>query len=154
MAWHAAWLTESEPAHPPRSSLGKAIRHALKNWERLRVFLDDVNVPVDNNASEQALRPVAKGRDNSLFAGNDEAAERLMVLLGLCTTCEALGINPETYLADVLERVADHPVAQLDLLLPHSGRRARSPDSCSLATRSCSYGYDRGSVFPTESFCQ
>ncbi len=117
-AFHA-WLTEGEPAHPPRSSLGKAIRHALKNWERLCVFLDDVDVPVDNNASERALRPVAKGRDNWLFAGNDEAAERLMALLGLCTTCEALGINPEIYLADVLQRVADHPVAQLDLLLPH-----------------------------------
>lgn len=114
-----AWLLANEPAHPPRSSLGKAIRHALKNWERLCVFLDDVNVPVDNNVSERALRPVAKGRDNWLFAGNDEAAERLMALLGLCTTCEALGINPEAYLADVLGRVADHPVADIDLLLPH-----------------------------------
>lgn len=115
-----AWLLAKEPCYPPRSSgLGRAIRHALTNWERLTVFLDDVNVPVDNNASERALRPVAKGRDNWMFAGNDDAAARLMALLGLCATCEANGINPELYLADVLGRLDSHPANRIDELLPH-----------------------------------
>lgn len=118
-----AWLEEHEPKYPPRSSqLGNAIRHALTNWDRLCVFLDDVNVPIDNNGSERALRPVAKGRDNWLFAGHDEAAKRLMALLGICATCEANGINPEDYLADVLERLATHPQKDLDNLLPHRWR--------------------------------
>lgn len=118
-----AWLRANEPGHPPKSLLGKAIRHALKNWSRLCVFLDDVQVPIDNNASERALRPVAKGRDNWLFAGHDEAAERLMALLGLCSSCEANRIDPERYLADVLSRVAEHPVVEMDELMPHRWKR-------------------------------
>ena len=62
---------------------------------------------------------LAKGRDNWLFAGNDEAAEKLANLLGICSTCEANGINPEAYLADVLPRLATHPAKDLDELLPH-----------------------------------
>ena len=121
-AFHA-WLKKHEETYPPRSSqLGSAIRHALTNWDRLCVFLDDVNVPIDNNASERSLRPVAKGRDNWLFAGNDEAAEQLMALLGLCSTCEANGINPEEYLADVLMRIGEHPASDIDALLPHRWR--------------------------------
>lgn len=118
-----AWLKQNEEKYPPRSSqIGSAIRHALANWDRLCVFLDDVNVPIDNNASERALRPVAKGRDNWLFAGNDEAAEQLMALLGLCASCEANGINPEDYLSDVLARLDVHPASDLDALLPHLWR--------------------------------
>lgn len=115
----AEFLAEHAPKHTPSSAFGSAIRHARNNWDRLTVFLDDVNVPVDNNASERALRPVAKGRDNWLFAGNDEAAKRLMALLGLCSTCEANGINPELYLADVLARLDTHPMSRVDELLPH-----------------------------------
>ena len=122
-----AWLQANEDQYPPRSPIGKAVHHALKSWDRLGVFLDDVDVPVDNNASERALRPVAKGRDNWLFAGNDDAAERLMALMGLCASCEANGINPEDYLADVLERIGDHPVADLDELLPHRWAPLRLP---------------------------
>ena len=114
------WLVENEERYPPRSSLlGKAIRHALTNWERLCVFLDDVNVPVDNNASERAFWPIAKGRDNWLFAGNDDAAEQLACLLGIYATCEANGVNPKAYLADVLSRLATHPAKDIDDLLPH-----------------------------------
>jgi transposase len=117
------WLKVNEPKYPPRSSqLGAAIRHALANWERLCVFLGDVNVPIDNNESERALRPVAKGRDNWLFAGHDDAAEQLMALLGLCASCEANAINPEAYLADVLACLDTHPASRLDELLPHRWR--------------------------------
>lgn len=119
------WLNAHEALYPPRSSpLGRAIRHALTNWDRLCVFLEDVTVPVDNNASERALRPIAKGRDNWLFAGNDEAAERLCVLLGICATCEQNGLNPEEYITDVLSRLATHPAADIDDLLPHRWRQS------------------------------
>jgi len=114
-----AWLDAKAPAYPPRSAMGRAINYALNNWERLCVFLDDENVPVDNNESERFLRPVAKGRDNWLFAGNDEAAENIAVLLTLTSACEANRLNPEEYLADVIPRLSTHPAADLDELLPH-----------------------------------
>jgi transposase len=91
----------------------------LANWERICVFLGDVNVPIDNNESERALRPVAKGRENWLFAGHYDAAEQLMGLLGLCASCDANAINPEAYLTDVLARLDSHPASRLDELLPH-----------------------------------
>src|SRR5690606_30925206 len=121
------WLVEQEPHHGPASGIGKAVRHALKNWHRLCVFLDDVNVPIDNNFSEASLRPIAKGRDNWMYAGTHEAAENLAALLTLTATCEANGINPELYLADVLERMATPPQSELDDLLPHNWRRLYLP---------------------------
>lgn len=117
-----AWLDDKQPRYPPRSRMGKAIKYTLNNWDRLCVFLDDEMVPVDNNESERFLRPVAKGRDNWLFAGNDEAAENIAVLMTLTSACEANGLNPEDYLADVIPRLDSTPVTQLDDLLPQRWR--------------------------------
>jgi len=122
MAAFHRWLEDNREKHGPRTGLGNAIRHSLENWDRLSVFIDNVDVPVDNNASERALRPIAKGRDNWLYAGNDEAAQNIATLLSLTASCEANGINPEAYLADVLDRVETHPQARLDELLPHLWR--------------------------------
>ena len=82
-------------------------------------FLEDSRLALDNNASENALRKVALGRKNYLFVGNDEAGENLAGLYSLLATCEANGINPVEYLADVLVRVNTHPAPRLDELLPH-----------------------------------
>ena len=110
------WLKENEPIYPQSSPIGAAIAHALKNWDRLTLFVDDVQIPVDNNASERFLRPIAKGRDNWLFAGNDKAAENIAALMTLTSTCEANNINPEAYLTDILPRLADHPLREIDAL--------------------------------------
>ena len=112
------WLDENASTAPPKSPLGRAINHTLKIWDRLCVFLDDVNVPIDNNASERYLRPVAKGRDNWMFAGNDEAAKNIATLWSLTTSCELNGINPWEYLTDVLLRVDEHPASRIEELLP------------------------------------
>src|SRR5690606_39893285 len=63
------WLDEQLPRHPPKSPLAVAIRYTLTQWDELGVFLDDARVPLDNNASERALRRVAPGRKNYLFVG-------------------------------------------------------------------------------------
>lgn len=115
-----AWLDDAQPRHLPKSPLGKAIAYAINNWDHLLLFLDDVAIPVDNNASERFLRPVAKGRDNWLFAGSDESAGNIAALMTLTSTCEANGINPEAYLADILPRLDNHPAVNLDELLPHN----------------------------------
>ena len=99
--------------------MGEAIGYALGNWNALTLFLADPHLPIDNNASERALRVAAFGRKNFLFVGSEDAGENLAGLYSLIATCEANGVNPVDYLADVLLRLATHLNADLDALLPH-----------------------------------
>src|SRR5258708_36217 len=99
--------------------MGKAINYGLNNWSKLNRFIADEKLPLDNNASERALRIIALGRKNYLFAGSDEAAENLAGLYSLVATCELHGINPKQYLADVLIPVHTHPQNEIVNLLPH-----------------------------------
>jgi transposase len=112
------WLDDQTARHPPKSPLGVAIRYTLSQWDELGVFLDDARVPLDNNASERALRRIALGRKNYLFVGDVDAGKSLAGLYSLVATCEARGINPFDYLVDVLARVQDHPARAIDELLP------------------------------------
>lgn len=113
------WLFEQQAIHPPQSAMGKAIAYTLKQWEELNHFVSDAKIPLDNNASERALRIIALGRKNYLFAGNKKAAENLAGLYSLVASCELHGINPEQYLRDVLIRVHTHPQREIEDLLPH-----------------------------------
>jgi transposase len=119
MARLREWLVDEQPKHVPKSPLGTAVSYALNQWERLLCFLENVNIPVDNNASESALRVVALGRKNFLFVGDVEAGDHLATLYSLVSTCEAHDIDPVAYLKDVLMRVDTHPAAGIDELLPH-----------------------------------
>ena len=114
-----AWLEAEQPKHLPRGPMGEAIHYALAQWSPLTLFLTDARLPVDNNASERALRVAALGRKNFLFVGSDAAGENLAGLYSLIATCEANGVNPTEYLADVLIRVQTHPASRIDELLPH-----------------------------------
>jgi transposase len=89
----------------PKSSLGVAIHYALGQWETLEVFLDDGNLPLSNNISERAMRGVVMGRNNYLFFGSEEAAKRGAVFYSVLHSCVCLGINPEVYLHDVIEKM-------------------------------------------------
>jgi transposase len=120
------WLLRQKPRHPPKSPISAAIRYALNQWRELGRFLDDARVPLDNNASERSLRRVALGRKNYLFVGDVEAGASIAGLYTLVATCEARGINPFAYLADVIPRVQDHPKRRLDELLPGPWTRARA----------------------------
>jgi transposase len=117
-----AWLEAQKPNHLPRGPMGEAISYALNQWQTLIAFLDDPRVPVDNNASEGALRAAALGRKNFLFVGHDKAGENLAGLYSLVATCEANGVNPAAYLTDVLVRLQTHPASWIDELLPHHWR--------------------------------
>ncbi len=109
--------------------MGEAISYALAQWNALTRFLEDPKLPVDNNASERALRAAALGRKNYLFVGHNEAGENLAGLYSLVATCEANGVNPFDYLADVLIRVQIHPASQIDELLPHNWKPPPAADS-------------------------
>ena len=114
------WLHHEKDRHPPRGPMGEAIHYALAQWDALVMFLEDPKLPIDNNPSERALRVAALGRKNFLFVGHDPAGENLAGLYSLVATCEANGVNPVAYLADVLIRVQAHPASRIDEILPHN----------------------------------
>jgi transposase len=118
MARFIRFLRAQRDLHPPKSPFGKAVTHALKNVRALTLYLDDARIPIDNNCAENSLRVVALGRKNFMFVGDRDAGENLAVLYSIVSTCEAHGVNPYTYLTDVLVRVQSHPAARVDELRP------------------------------------
>jgi hypothetical protein len=111
-----AWLHTTVTTLSKKSELAKAI--ALSNWAALARYRDDGRLEIDNNAAERALRAVALGRKNWLFAGSDDGGERAAAIYTLLGTAKLNDLNPESYLGYVLERIADLPVNQIDELLP------------------------------------
>jgi len=113
------WLEAELPRHPGRSGLAEAIRYALARWEGLTRFLADGRVELDTNPVERAIRPVALGRKNHLFAGSDGGGARWATICTLVETCKLNGVEPYAYLKDALTRMSEgHPVNRLDELLP------------------------------------
>ena len=113
-----AWLEAEAPKVLPKSPIGEAIGYALNHWAALERPLDEGFLELDNGASERALKPVAIGHKNWLFAGSDKGGQTAAVLMSLCTTCKNLGIDPQAYLRDVLERISTHPARRIEELLP------------------------------------
>ena len=103
---------------PGKSDLAKAFRYGLSRWLSFCLFLEDGRVAMDNNAAERALRPIGIGRKNWLFAGADTGAETLARAMTIIETAKMNGIDPQAYLADVLDRIHDHKINRLDELLP------------------------------------
>src|SRR3954465_7591729 len=114
------WLAKQKVQHPPKSVMGNAIKYTLKNWQALTRFITNTAIPPDNNRSERALRVVALGRKNFLFAGNKESGENLAALYTIVATCVANQVDPLAYLTDVLTRLDSTPADQVDSLLPQN----------------------------------
>lgn len=112
------WLQERLRGLSQKSALAEAIRYALKLWPALLRYVGNGQVEIDNNAAERALRAVAIGRKNYLFAGSDSGGERAAAIYSLIGSAKLNGIDPEAYLRFVIERIAEHPVNQIDKLLP------------------------------------
>jgi len=122
-----AWLLEQQGQHLPKGPMGKAISYAIDNWVPLTRFLKSEQLPVDNNASECALRVVALGRKNYLFTYDVETGANHAALYSILATCEANGVNPFHYLTDILPRVKDHPDSRIDELLPQNWTPPEKP---------------------------
>src|ERR1700726_3080678 len=101
-----------------KSDTAAAIRYALSRWPALARYVDDGAVGIDNNAAERALRVVALGRKNFLFAGSNAGGERAAGIYSLLGSAKLNGLDPELYLHHILERIADHPVSRINELLP------------------------------------
>ena len=98
--------------------MGGAILYALNRWQALTRYCDDGRIEIDNNAAERALRAVALGRKNYLFAGSDAGGERAAAIYSLVGSAKLNDLNPQAYLTHVLERIADYPINRVDELLP------------------------------------
>lgn len=113
------WMQDSYQRVTPKSSIGKALSYGLKLWDRIKTYLEDGRYEIDNNMVENAIRPVALGRKNYLFAGSHEAAQRAAIMYSLLGTCKKNNVNPFEWLKDVLSRINAHPINRIEELLPH-----------------------------------
>ena len=118
-----AWLRDQRSPLSRSSAVAEPIDYMLRRWPAFARFLDDGRICFSNNAAERALRGFALGRKAWLFAGSDRGAERAAVIATLIMTAKLNDVDPQAWLADVLARIADHPVHRLDELLPWNWRR-------------------------------
>ncbi|UEX77728.1 IS66 family transposase [Spiribacter halobius] len=112
------WLEEILRTLSAKSALAAAAGYALGRWEALARYLGDGRLEIDNNAAERALRTVALGRKNYLFMGSDHGGERAALIYSLIGSARLNGLDPFAYLRTVLERIAEHPIREIDALLP------------------------------------
>ena len=118
------WMREERVKLSRGNDVAKAMDYMLKRWPSFTRFLDDGRICLTNNAAERALRGIALGRKSWLFAGSDRGGQRAAVMYSLIVTAKMNNIDPQAWLADVLARIASHPTARLDELLPWNWRPA------------------------------
>ena len=104
------------------ASVAEPIHYMLKRWDAFTRFLDDGRICLSNNAAERALRGIALGRKSWLFCGSDRGGDRAAMMYSLIVTAKMNDVDPQAWLADVLARIAAHPVQRLDELLPWNWR--------------------------------
>ena len=112
-------LTQQRRKLPEGSATIKAIDYSLNRWAALTRYIDDGNLPADNNWVENQIRPIAIGRSNWLFAGSLRAGQRAAAIMSLVHSARLNGHDPYAYLRDVLERLPTQPASRIDELLPH-----------------------------------
>ncbi len=113
-----SWLDAQQPEAVPSSPLAKAINYTLNQWDSLQLFLEDGDIPLDNNRTENAIRQQVLGRLNWLFVGSAKGGETAAVLYTLVATCRRLRIDPFAYLRDVFTRMPTATADDLPQLLP------------------------------------
>jgi transposase len=112
------WMREQRTKLSRGNDVAKAMDYMLKRWSVFTRFLDDGRICLSNNAAERGLRGIALGRKSWLFCGSDRGGQRAAVMYSLIVTAKMNDIDPQAWLADVLARIAEHPVQKLDELLP------------------------------------
>jgi len=117
-----SWMRAARGKMSRHADVAKAMDYMLKRWEAFTCFLGDGRICLTNNAAERALRGIALGRKAWLFAGSDRGGERAAAMYSLMVTARLNNIDPRAWLADVLDRIGDHPASRLDELLPWNWR--------------------------------
>jgi len=112
------WFKETLAKAAPNSALAKAITYSIKRWPSVLNYLHHGDYPLDNNAAENALRPIALGRKNWLFVGSPIAGQRAATLQSLLITAKLNQLDPLAWLTKTLERLPTTPYHHIDSLLP------------------------------------
>ena len=119
------WLRAERKKLSPKGPLAKAIDYTFNHWKAFVRFLDDGRICLTNNAAERSIRGIAIGRRNWTFCGSDTGGHRAAVMYALIETAKLSDVDPKAWLADVLARIADHPMQRLGDLLPWTWQAAR-----------------------------
>ena len=114
------WMVETWKTSLPKSPIGKAVAYCLPRWDNLMNYLHDGLLEIDNNLAENAIRPIALGRKNYLFAGSERGAERAAMFYSFFGTCKKNDVNPFEWLKKVLEVIPEYKVSKLHELLPQN----------------------------------
>ncbi len=118
------WMRLQRQKIPNGSATAKAVDYGLKRWDALTRFLEDGDLPIDNNWVENRIRPIALGRQNWLFAGSLRAGKRAAAVMSLVHSAKLNGHDPYAYIRDVLTRLPTHPHSRIEELLPHHWRQS------------------------------
>ncbi len=113
-----AWLHAQLPKISGKTPLAGAIRYALTRIKRLRPYLDNGILELDNNTAERSMRPIALGRKNYLFMGSEGGGKAAAIAYTLIETAKLNGVDPQAWLTDILGRISDHKINKIDELLP------------------------------------
>ena len=113
------WMRQDYVEVLSKSAIGKALAYSIERWKQLMIYTTDGKLNIDNNPVERAIRPVALGRKNYLFAGSHEAAQRNAMLYSLMGTYKLHGVNPIDWLKNVLEIIPAPPNNRIQELLPY-----------------------------------
>jgi transposase len=125
-----AWLEHQLVRVSAKATIAEDIRYALHHWDGLTRFLDDGRIELDTNAVERSIRPLVLNRKNALFAGHDEGAENWACIASLIETCKLSGVDPQSYVADVLTKLVNlWPASRLDELMPWAWAAEHPTDS-------------------------
>ena len=117
-----AWMREQRAKLSRGNDVAKAMDYMLKRWTVFTRFLDDGRICLSNNAAERGVRGIALGRKSWLFCGSDRGGQRAAVMYSLIVSAKMNDVDPQAWLADVLARIAEHPIQKLDELLPWNWR--------------------------------
>ena len=118
------WLGAQLPKISAKTPLAQAIRYALNRLPKARAYLENGILELDNNTVERAMKPVALGRKNWLFAGSEGGGKAMAIAFTLIETAKRNDVDPQAWLTWVLERIADHKIIKIDELLPWNWKTA------------------------------
>jgi hypothetical protein len=124
-----SWLEAKKDYVLPSSPIGEAVTYALGQWDALQRYAQDGILEIDNNLTEQAVRPVALGRKNWLFFAREAGGHRAATIFSLVHSCKELGIDPSAYLKDVLDAVSTTPQSRVHELTPLGWRDSHRQSS-------------------------
>ncbi len=122
-----SWLIKNKAEVLPKSSIGKAIDYTLNLWSRLARYVEDGRFEIDNNLVENSIRPIAIGRKNYLFAGSHNGAQWAAILYTLLAAAELKGLEPKSWLKELLKKIPDYQMNKLEELLPVPSDLKNSP---------------------------